>query len=70
MSSIEIITAIAAIIAAGASLCAPIVTAIAQVFFFAMMRFIRERLVPKAPPNAINSDSKLECKFIPPENIV
>lgn len=70
MSTLEVVTAVAAIIAAVASVCAPLSTAMAEVLFFGAMKMIMERLAPRAPPSAITADSKLECKFVVPDGMV
>lgn len=59
----EIAVVIMSALALVAACCTPCMTAAGNVILFAGFRWIRDKLSPPAPANAISSDSKLVCTF-------
>lgn len=64
MSTLELVTVSAALVAAAASICSPFITTFVEVFFYFSMRMIINRLSPPAQVGGISTNSRLECKFV------
>jgi len=67
--AISICTLVISMIGLFVACCTPVMTALANVIMFGGFKFIRDRLSPHAPNNAIGTGSTMVCKFQTPGEV-
>lgn len=66
---ISICTLVISMVGLFVACCTPVMTALANVIMFGGFKYIRDRLVPRAPNNTIGTESVMVCKFQAPGEV-